>query len=206
MSRDASPLRRLRRRVRPAVGHAVDALIRLDSTAQKRTAPSEDDRMMKYQASYWLTVPLGLRGVRPAEGDCFVDFGCGKGRSLYCAAWFPFARIVGVDLDPEMVEAARGNMAAARGPRRLRQVEIVAGDARTAPLPDRVRVAFFFNPFRGEVFESVARRVREGADRSGVPVRVIYANPVEADTMRRLGFELVRRSRHCDVYDYERSR
>lgn len=188
--------------MRPATGWVVDRALRLESTPQAFTAAHTDERMMRYQASYWFTVPIGLRGMPIRKGDSFVDFGCGKGRSLYSASWFAFERITGVELDPHLAAIARRNMTRARGPHRLRDVEIITEDARTVSLPDQLRVAFFFNPFRGDVFETVLARLRQNADSSGTPLRVIYANPAESETVLRHGFSRVHRSRHCDVYDY----
>jgi methylase of polypeptide subunit release factors len=42
--------------------------------------------------------------------DVFVDFGCGKGRVLYLACRHPFKEVIGVDLSPAVVEAARRNL------------------------------------------------------------------------------------------------
>ncbi|MFP5023484.1 class I SAM-dependent methyltransferase [Pseudonocardia phyllosphaerae] len=195
-------LRTLGKRLRPAVSRAADAVLRLDSTAA--VSPRFDDgRMQGYQASYWLTVPLALRDLPIRADDAFVDLGCGKGRALYLASWYPFGRIVGVEKDPALADVARHNTTRGRGTRRLRRVEVVCGDARSAELPPSLRVAFLFNPFRGAVLEEVVRRVRDHARAEGRPVRLIYANPTEAATVHELGFQLVHRSRHCDVYDYE---
>ncbi len=84
--------------MRPATGWVVDRALRLESTPQAFTAAHTDERMMRYQASYWFTVPIGLRGMPIRKGDSFVDFGCGKGRSLYSASWSAFDRITGSNL------------------------------------------------------------------------------------------------------------
>ena len=198
----AGMVRRIRRRIRPLLGRALDFVIGIESTTQHFVQPSDDPRMNRYQASYWLSVVVGLHGLRISSEDVFVDFGCGKGRALYLACWYPFRQVIGVELDPQMASVARRNMARARGPRRLRSVEIVDRDARFVELPDNLRVAFFFNPFRGAVFRTVTERLKNHADKRRSPLRVIYANPTETGTLLELGFVLVRESAHCSVFDY----
>jgi SAM-dependent methyltransferase len=158
--------------------------------------------MMSYQAAYWSTLAVGMRGIRVDGNHAFMDFGCGKGRVLYLASWYKFGQIIGVELNPRMALIARRNVARARGRGRIRSVEVIEQDARTVPLPANLRVAFLFNPFIGEVFWTVASRLKENADRNGTPMRLIYANPVEGDILRRLGFAPVRQSQHCTVFDY----
>src|SRR6516225_8353137 len=45
------------------------------------------------------------------EAFTFVDIGCGKGRALMVASAFPFRRLVGVEISPELCEIARANTA-----------------------------------------------------------------------------------------------
>jgi predicted RNA methylase len=158
--------------------------------------------MNRYQASYWLSVVVGMRGIQIGGEDVFVDFGCGKGRALYLACWYPFHQVIGVECDPQLASVARRNMAQARGPRSLRTVQIIDADARFVELPDNLRVAFFFNPFRGAVFRTVAERLKNHADKRQSPLRVIYANPTERGALLELGFVVVRESEHCSVFDY----
>src|SRR5688572_21174130 len=59
------------------------------------------------------------------EQYAFVDLGCGKGRPLAVASEFPFRRIVGIEIAPELAAVARSNAAilASRHPDR-RPIEI----------------------------------------------------------------------------------
>src|SRR5919112_3307195 len=80
----------------------------------------------RYQASPWLVLPraLRVRDVRPM--DVFVEYGCGKGRVVYQAAQrYPFRRVIGVDIAPELTDVARINIERNRDRLRCRDVEIV---------------------------------------------------------------------------------
>lgn len=83
---------------------------------------------MSYQAAYWSTLAVGMRGIRVDGNHAFMDFGCGKGRVLYLASWYKFGQIIGVELNPSMA-----------GQRRVSELDAAAaGVLSTAPLPGRL--------------------------------------------------------------------
>ena len=55
--------------------------------------------------------PLGIQGLRP--GETVLDLGSGAGFDAFLAARAvgPTGRVIGVDMTPEMLQAARGNLA-----------------------------------------------------------------------------------------------
>jgi SAM-dependent methyltransferase len=192
--------RRVRRVVRPVIGAVLDRVLRIDTVI----APAGEGTAAGYQPSDWMNVVFGLQGCAIDDDAAFIDLGCGKGRALYVASWYPFRRLIGVEIDPELARVARQNVATARAPRRFREATVLEADARTVALPAGLRVAYLFNPFRGDVFQLVARRLRAHADAHRRPIRVIYANPVEAEALQRVGFVPVYATSHghVTVFDY----
>src|SRR5918995_3371678 len=85
----------------------------------------------------------------PPERWSFVDIGSGKGRAVLLAMGYPFRRVVGVELVPELHAVAQENLRRYRGPRASPSVELICGDATKAPLPTGEVVIFFYNSFRG---------------------------------------------------------
>ena len=139
-----------------------------------------------YEASGWLTLPAALSGLRIEETDVFADLGCGKGRVLaQAAAMFPFARVIGVERSPEMVEAARANMALMSERRRLRaqSVAIEEADITEWEVPPDLTVAYMFNPFRGEVFAAAVQRLIASYDHHPRRLRIVYSAPKEHDAL-----------------------
>jgi len=65
------------------------------------------------------------------ERFTFIDIGSGKGRALLMAAEYPFRRIVGVELLPELHAIARENIAKCAD----RRVELLCTDARDYEFP-----------------------------------------------------------------------
>lgn len=151
---------------------------------------------VRYEPSGWLDLRRVLRARDVTPDDVFLDLGSGKGRVVLQAAAYPFRRVIGVELSPELQEVAAANVAARRESLRCRDVELVTADATQFVVPDDVTVVYLYNPFRGEVFASVVERLLESLDRAPRPLRVIYRTPLEEETLLRSGrFKLIRSAR-----------
>lgn len=62
------------------------------------------------------------------QGYTFVDLGSGKGRVLLVASEFPFHKIIGVEISPELTALARRNIASYRGAQKCRDINVVCMD------------------------------------------------------------------------------
>ena len=146
-----------------------------------------------YVPSGWLDLRRALPKHAVQPTDVFVDFGSGKGRVVYQAAKYPFARVVGVEISTKLNELARQNI-----DRNLRKlvcpnIELVNADAADFEIPDDMTVAYFFIPFTGETFEAVLRNIIKSLDRNPRRLRIIYSFPEPEDRILSTGrFELVR--------------
>lgn len=131
-------------------------------------------------------VSSDVTGASTAESDdglgrfSFVDLGSGKGRVLLMAAEYPFRRIVGVELLPELHEIARENVV--RDPR----IELVLGDAREFRFPDGPLVVFLFNPFPPWVLRQVLLNVQESLTRKPREFFVVLHNPQHEAELARV--------------------
>lgn len=103
----------------------------------------------------------------------FVDVGCGKGKTFVLAAEAGFARLVGVELSPELAAAARANLAA-RGIRG----EITEGDAATFVFPGDPLFVFLFNPFGERTLRAVMEELRRSYSGENRPIFLGYQNPI----------------------------
>ncbi|MEK6252814.1 MAG: class I SAM-dependent methyltransferase [Actinomycetota bacterium] len=100
--------------------------------------------------------------VRPT--DVFVDFGSGKGRVVWQAAQYPFARVVGVEISPQLNAVARRNIEVNLDRLICHNVELITADAADFEVPDDMTFAYFYSPFEGKVFQGVIRRIIESVD------------------------------------------
>ncbi len=132
-----------------------------------------------YFPTPWRGLKRVFRRIAVSRDDVFADFGSGKGRVVLEAARHPFGRVIGVESSPFLHQIAEQNLARVGGRLRCRNVELVNEDAREFSVTDDLTVAFFFNPFRGEIFERVADHLAESLRRRPRVLRIVYVNPQE---------------------------
>lgn len=124
----------------------------------------------------------------------FIDFGSGKGRALLMASDYPFRRIIGVELLPDLHRAAQENVRKYRSEsQRCLAIELQQGDAREFVFPSGPCVLFLFNPLPEPALMRVVANLRISLQQAPRPVYIVYHNPVlehmfaDIPGMRRLG-------------------
>jgi len=146
-------------------------------TASVVQLPLHSDDRVLYVPSRWHVLPRALRYLGVSDEDCFVDFGCGKGRVVHQAARWPFKRVIGVEVSPELAEEARALLKARSHQHRAREVEVVVSDVREYQVPDDLTIGYFFHPFGRETLDMLLGRIVESIDRRPRRVRLIYVLP-----------------------------
>lgn len=189
-------LRRLEKRARRKLAHAW--FERRLSVETSDVVSLEDlgvagrDRV-GYEPAEWSLLRRVLRKREMSSSDVFVDFGSGMGRVVLRAAEYGPGRVVGVELSDELNRIARRNVERNRGRLKCDDIELITADVLDYDIPDDLTIAFFNNPFTGEVFAEVVRRLVASHDRNPRRMRVIYRNPREEGTLLASGrFRLVR--------------
>jgi SAM-dependent methyltransferase len=115
----------------------------------------------------------------------FVDLGSGKGRTLLMASEYPFRRIVGVEVLPELHRAAGENIAAYRSPtQQCAQIEAVCADAREFEFPDEPLLLYLFNPLPEVGLIPVLANLEKSLRRNPRAVVVVYHNAALEDRLR----------------------
>lgn len=136
-------------------------------------APSKE--YQSYEPLEYESIYRALGTVSFQAGpQVLLDYGAGMGRVLAAATRYPFQRLIGVELSPELCALARANVARVLSKRGLPPIEVVQGDARGYQVPDDVTVFFLYNPFVGEVLEAVVRHIDESLARSPREAKVLY--------------------------------
>lgn len=113
----------------------------------------------------------------------FIDLGSGKGRVLLMAAGYPFRRIVGVELLPELLQIAHENLSRLLDPVRI---ELVLDDARNFQFPNEPLVVFLFNPFPVYVLRSVMSNLERSMAAAPRPVYLVLHNPEHEAEIARI--------------------
>ena len=158
----------------------LDCLYGVDTgpgvSAEKRGGNGGNHCSYAYDPAPWWTLSRSLRLAQlRAENFNFVDIGCGKGRVLLSALAFPFTRVVGVELSPELHKIAEQNIASARFiTRRCSSVQMICGDAAAFMIPEGPNIIFFYNPFPLDIMESVLDNVLQRYSGVSRPVYLIF--------------------------------
>ena len=117
----------------------------------------------------------------------FIDLGSGKGRALLMASMYPFARVIGVEVQPELESIARQNIEVFSRPGQLcRRIESLCADAREYDFPLENLVLYLFNPFPAYVLREVLERLAASARSAPRPILVLYNAPFEKEEFERI--------------------
>lgn len=143
-----------------------------------RTGSSSDLYNFGYAGSQPSIIRQVLAKIPDLDQANFIDIGCGKGRALAVATEYPFRKIVGVELSPELVETAKMNAMVLHDkfPERT-FIDLHCQDALTFDFPVGYNVVYFYNPAYEGLLRKLAIKIAEHAARPGNKTVVIYYNP-----------------------------
>jgi SAM-dependent methyltransferase len=117
----------------------------------------------------------------------FIDLGSGKGRALLLASMYPFAHIVGVEVQPALNAIARQNIERFRERgQQCHSIESICGDAREYAFPPSDIVLYMFNPFPDYVLCEVLGNLVASARRAPRSIFVLYNAPFEKQEFERI--------------------
>lgn len=160
----------------------------------------------RYQPSGATAIIRILSEIDISSNDGFIDYGCGKGRTLLLATHFPFRTIVGVEFSPMLAEIAIDNIRkySARFPGRV-EPNIYQSDASHFDLCDEATVIYFFHPFDEVIMSSVLNRIHESLKRCPRRLHILYYLPVhrsvfDSSNLLKLEKELIVNGYECCIY------
>jgi hypothetical protein len=161
-------------------GHANDEHV----TAYYGVAPS----ILRKLIDEWReTIP-----PHPISSYTFIDIGAGKGRGLLVASEFHFRKVIGIELNPDLVAIARKNVAHwahshaedSTSPR-LAPIEILEQDALDYEFPATPTLLFLFHPFEAPVLRKLLRNVETQFAKRPDTLDLLYVNAECANVLDR---------------------
>jgi SAM-dependent methyltransferase len=124
----------------------------------------------------------------------FIDIGSGKGRALLMASEFPFRRIVGVELLPELHAIAQANISQYRSDsQQCFVLESVCGDATQFVVPAEPVVLYLFHPLPESGLRQFIANLEKSLQENPRPVFLLYHNPLlepvlaQSSRLKKLG-------------------
>jgi SAM-dependent methyltransferase len=109
----------------------------------------------------------------------FIDIGSGKGRVLLMAADYPFRRILGVELFPQLHQAAEENIRQYASPvQRRNAMESICADARSFPFPSGPLLIYLFNPLPASGLTKLLDNLEESLTAEPRKTLILYHNPL----------------------------
>jgi len=109
----------------------------------------------------------------------FIDLGSGKGRTLLMASDYPFQRIVGIELLPELNRTACENLTNYRNPSQTCfRLESICADARDFEFPAGPIVLYLFNPLPESGLIEVIRNLEKSFRDCPRSIFVLYHTPL----------------------------
>jgi len=142
------------------------------------------ERSVGHGATFGPELNPVLRSLPIKATDAVIDFGCGKGGALLALAHFPFCRVDGVELSPEMVQIAHRNLTR-MGASNVRIFNCDAADFQDL---DIYTYVYMYNPFPGAVMRRVTQNLADSLARSPRQLIFIYKNPVCHNALLDFGF------------------
>ena len=133
--------------------------------------------------------------------DAIVDYGSGKGGILISLSKYPFAKITGVEIDPELVEIAKSNIRKLN----ITNVEIDCCDAAEFKQLQEYNYFYFFDPFPCSVMQDVIDNIKKSILDQPRKVTIIYLNPschdiIEASSILTKTKEFPHFEHQCFIY------
>ncbi len=166
--------------------HAVDTTwARLPLSVRLREVFSE--RLYQPTAEEEFSAIMQHLATVNVETFTFIDLGSGKGRALLLAAMYPFAHIVGVEVQPALDAIARRNIECFDEPgQQCRSIESVCCDAREYEFPLTDIVLYLFNPFPDYVLREVLTNLVGSARCAPRQIFVLYNAPFDKHEFERI--------------------
>jgi SAM-dependent methyltransferase len=112
------------------------------------------------------------------EQFTFLDLGSGKGRTLLMASEYPFRKIVGVELLPELHRIAQENLASYESDaQKCFALEVMCGDAASFSFPAGPIVLYLFDPLPEPGLRQALHNLERSLCADPRTVYVVYHNP-----------------------------
>lgn len=128
-----------------------------------------------------------LQTMTISGSNSVLDIGCGKGGAILTLAQYPFSRVDGVEISPNLARIARENVKRMG----VSNAEIFCCDAAEFSSLDLYDFFYMYNPFPEAVMRRVMENIGTSVARRQRNVTLIYKNPIFGELVICSGFRKV---------------
>lgn len=138
-----------------------DAHLGIDTKEPEYEEEGEAAEYNRYEATPYDALAVVCEQLKLKPSDCFVDFGCGKGRVLFFMNNYYLCKVKGIELDDELYERLLDNKAyySVRFHDRDEQIQLYHMKAEEYEIQPEDNVFYFFNPCSPEHFETILEHI-----------------------------------------------
>lgn len=120
-----------------------------------------------------------------SDFTCF-DLGAGMGRAVMVASFFPFKKVIGIEMNAGLTEEAHRNFAIwLKTPRACNDLDVVTSDATEYPWPNAPLMIYMFNPFEEPVVLRLLASLDKAMERGAGPIDIVYIHPLQGSAVER---------------------
>ena len=159
------------------------------------------DRTHYYADSGGLAFDTIMAHFNIVPGDAIIDYGCGKGGILISLSKYPFSKITGVEIAPDLIRIAENNIRKLK----IQNIRIVCCDAAEFKQLHEYNFFYFFDPFPCNVMQNVMDNIEQSIITHPRKITIIYLNPfchdlIESRNVFKKTRELPHFKHKCFVY------
>jgi SAM-dependent methyltransferase len=141
--------------------------------------PSENvQRGQRYQPTGALAFKKIIQTLPHHAHDVFVDYGCGKARTLLLASIHGFTKVRGIEFSPDLCQSAEENIRIFREHKSTNtDFEVLCTDAARYVMRHDETFLYFFHPFDDTIMSEVMKNISASAKIRPRPIFLIYYLP-----------------------------
>ncbi len=112
----------------------------------------------------------------------FIDIGCGKGKAMLIASFFPFGKLEGIDLSNKLVAQCSDNLKQSDSLSNVQMpdYDVFCRNAVEYDFPETDLLIYLFNPFGLTVLQQVLEKLQASLEDCPRNALVVYCNAVHS--------------------------
>ncbi len=128
-----------------------------------------------YEPTTYYLLEKVIKYLKLKPEDMLVDFGCGKGRVVFFCGLEKLKKVIGIEVNKELIDIANKNLATFRADKTV--IQFINEDAAKFNIKDE-NIFFMFNPFGCKTVQAVVDNIKNSLIDNPRLIRILYNNPV----------------------------